>query len=472
MDITAQLRVLLGTEAVLSAPDDVAPYLVDHRRLYQGKALAVCQPVDVAGVAKLLAWCNESAIAVVPQGGNTGYCGGATPDESGSQIVLSMRRLNRIRRVDAAGFSLTVEAGCLLAQVQAAAAEVQRLFPLSLGSEGSCQIGGNLATNAGGTSVLRYGMTRDLVLGLEVVLADGRVLSSLSPLRKDNTGYDLNGLFIGSEGSLGVITAACLKLFPADRSVATAWVAIADPQAAIALLGRLREASGDRCSSFELVPQVALDLVLQHIPGARHPGTAAAPWYLLVELTSPGDDDLDTVLGEALAAALEQGLAVDAVVANSGAQRDNLWRLRESVPAAQRVVGGSLKHDVAVPIAALPQFIAQGSQLAQSLVPEGFLVAYGHVGDGNLHFNMSQRPGTDPAAFAAREPTLKRAIHDLAASLDGSFSAEHGIGRLKVAELERYAPTAELQLMQAIKRGFDPKGILNPGKVLRPLTAV
>ena len=406
MDITAQLRVLLGTEAVLSAPDDVAPYLVDHRRLYQGKALAVCQPVDVAGVAKLLAWCNESAIAVVPQGGNTGYCGGATPDESGSQIVLSMRRLNRIRRVDAAGFSLTVEAGCLLAQVQAAAAEVQRLFPLSLGSEGSCQIGGNLATNAGGTSVLRYGMTRDLVLGLEVVLADGRVLSSLSPLRKDNTGYDLKGLFIGSEGSLGVITAACLKLFPADRSVATAWVAIADPQAAIALLGRLREASGDRCSSFELVPQVALDLVLQQIPGARHPGTAAAPWYLLVELTSPGDDDLDTVLGEALAAALEQGLAVDAVVANSGAQRDNLWRLRESVPAAQRVVGGSLKHDVAVPIAALPQFIAQGSQLAQSLVPEGFLVAYGHVGDGNLHFNMSQRPGTDPAAFAAREPTL------------------------------------------------------------------
>lgn len=467
MDITARLRGLLGPEAVLSAPDDVAPFLVDHRRLYQGKALAVCQPADVEGVAALLAWCNDSAIAVVPQGGNTGYCGGATPDESGRQLVLSLRRLNRIRKVDAAGFSLTVEAGCLLATVQAAARDMQRLFPLSLGSEGSCQIGGNLATNAGGTSVLRYGMTRDLVLGLEVVLADGRVLSSLSPLRKDNTGYDLKGLFIGSEGSLGIITAACLKLFPADRSVATAWVAIPDPQAAIRLLGCLRTASGDRCSSFELVPQVALDLVLQHVPGTRHPGTSTAPWYLLVELSSPADDELDNVLGQALAAAIEQGLALDAVVAQSGAQRDNLWRLRESVPAAQRVVGGSLKHDVSVPIAALPEFIDQGSQLAQTLVPEGFLVAYGHVGDGNLHFNVSQRPGSDAFAFAAREPVLKRALHDLAARLDGSFSAEHGIGRLKVAELERYAPAAELQLMQAIKRSFDPKGILNPGKVLR-----
>ena len=467
MDITARLRVLLGPEAVLSAPDDVAPYLVDHRRLYQGKTLAVCQPADVAGVSRLLAWCNEARIAVVPQGGNTGYCGGATPDESGQQLVLSLRRLNKVRAVDASGFSLTVEAGCLLAQVQAAAAEVQRLFPLSLGSEGSCQIGGNLATNAGGTSVLRYGMTRDLVLGLEVVLADGSVLSSLSPLRKDNTGYDLKGLFIGSEGTLGIITAACLKLFPADRSVATAWVAIADPQDAISLLGRLRAASGDRCSSFELVPQVALDLVLQHVPGTRSPGTAAAPWYLLVELTSPADDDLETLLNEALAAAIDSGLALDAVVAQNSTQRDNLWRLRESVPAAQRVVGHSLKHDISVPIAALPQFITAGSHLAHTLAPEGFLVGYGHVGDGNLHFNLSQRPGTDSAAFAAREPALKRAIHDLVASLGGSFSAEHGIGQLKVGELERYAPAAELLLMQRIKHSFDPNGILNPGKVLR-----
>jgi D-lactate dehydrogenase (cytochrome) len=470
VDFIGRLVQLLGRDAVLSTPADVAPYLEDFRGLYHGATPAVVAPATTADVARLLAWCNDSSIAVVPQGGNTGYCGGATPDASGRQLVLSLRRLNRIRAVDAANFSLTAEAGCVLAQLQAAADQAGRYFPLSLGSEGSCQIGGNLATNAGGTAVLRYGMARDLTLGLEVVLADGSVLSSLAPLRKDNTGYDLKGLFIGSEGTLGVITAACLKLFPQPRAVATAWISVATPAAAIALLGRLREASGDRVSSCELVPQAALDLVLRHIDGARDPATTASPWYLLVELASSAVDNLDELLERVLDDAISAGLASDAALAQSEQQRAALWRLRESVPEAQRKAGGSLKHDISVPITALPAFIERGAALVAKLAPEGFLVAYGHVGDGNLHFNVNQLPGADRAAFLAREAPLKRAVHDLVAELDGSFSAEHGIGRLKVQELERYAQPQELELMRRIKHALDPRGIMNPGKVLRQAT--
>ncbi|MEN9705048.1 MAG: hypothetical protein RLZZ393_927 [Pseudomonadota bacterium] len=467
MDLVARLQALVGSDAVQTDPDLIASALVDHRRLYRGASAAVVAPADTAGVSKLLAFCNEHGIAVVPQGGNTGYCGAATPDESGRQLVLSLRRLDRIRRIDADNFSLVAEAGCTLATVQAAAESAGRLFPLSLGSEGSCQIGGNLGTNAGGTAVLRYGMTRDLVFGLEVVLADGSVLSSLSSLRKDNTGYDLKGLFVGSEGTLGVITAACLKLFPAPRGVATAWVSIPDPSAAITLLSCLREASGDRVSTFELVPQVALDLVLRLVPGARDPCTSRAPWYLLVEVTSSADEDLATLVEGALADAIEQGLATDAALAQSGAQREDFWRLREAVPEAQRRAGGSLKHDISVPVSSLPDFIERGSALVRELAPEGYLVAYGHVGDGNLHFNLNQHAGAETGAFLSRELPLKRAVHDLVAEFGGSFSAEHGIGRLKVGELERYAQPEELALMRRIKQALDPRGILNPGKVLR-----
>jgi len=464
----ATLSELLGAGNLLTAADDIAPYLVDHRHLYQGRALAVALPRTVEQISRLLAWCNEQGVGVVPHGGNTGYCGGATPDESGKQIVLSLARLNRIRSVDPLNYSLVVEAGCLLADVQKAAEEAERLFPLSLGSEGSCQIGGNLSTNAGGTAVLRYGMMRDLVLGLEVVLADGRVLSSLTALRKDNTGYDIRSLFLGAEGTLGVITAASLKLFPAINATATAFAAVPDVQSAVDLLSDLRHASGERVSTFELIPRIGVDLTLQHIPDISDPLDQPYDWYVLCELTSSrAADGLDAVLEDALTEALEQGVVLTAAIAQNERERAMFWKLRETIPEAQRRDGASLKHDISLPITALPEFVEQAGQWVHDHVPEGRLVAYGHVGDGNLHFNLNQAPGTDAAAFLARADFVKRAIHDLVRDFNGSFSAEHGIGRLKVAELERYASPVELSLMRAVKQAFDPKGILNPGKVLR-----
>jgi D-lactate dehydrogenase (cytochrome) len=466
MQVPRKLSELIGDDAVLTAPADLAPYLTDHRNLYRGAAAAVVLPRDTIQVSRVLAFCSEQRIAVVPQGGNTGYCGGATPDTSGLSIVLALGRMNRIRSVDAANFALVAEAGCTLAAVQEAAAQADRMFPLSLGSEGSCQIGGNLATNAGGTAVLRYGMTRELVLGLEAVLADGSVISQLAPLRKDNTGYDLKSLLVGSEGTLGVITAASLKLFPKPRATATAWIGIPSPAAAIELLGRLRTASDDRLTTLELVPDVALALVLEHIDAARNPGITPSPWYLLVELTSSSADDLEKPLTDALAAASTAGLITDAAIAASGSQREEFWRLRESVPEAQRKAGGSLKHDISVPVASLPAFVDEGAALVARLAPEGYLVAYGHAGDGNLHFNVNQRAGTDREKFLAREAPLKRAVHDLVAKYQGSFSAEHGIGQLKVEELRRYAQPAELAAMHRIKQALDPHHIMNPGKVL------
>jgi FAD/FMN-containing dehydrogenase len=467
------LERILGSQGVLSgeAPQsraDIEPYLSDHRRLYHGRALAVVLPRTVAEVTALLAFCHGARLGVVAQGGNTGYCGGATPDESGRQIVVSLSRLNRIRRLDPLDYSVVAEAGCVLARLQQAADEAQRFFPLSLGSEGTCQLGGNLSTNAGGVHVLRYGMMRDLVLGLEVALADGRLLSSLGTLRKDNTGYDVKSLFLGAEGTLGIITAASLKLFPKLRAFAAALAAVPEPQAAVALLARLREASGDRVSSFELIPRIAVDLTTRHIPGVRDPLAAPHPWYVLCELTSPcAADPLEDLLERSLAAALEEKLVLDAAVARSERDRAAFWKLRETIPEAQRLDGGSLKHDISVPVAAIPDFIARGSRWIADHVPDGRLVAYGHVGDGNLHFNLNQAPGADRAAFLAREEPVKRAIHDLVRDFGGSFSAEHGIGRLKVGELERYAPPVELDLMRAIKQVLDPNGILNPGKVLR-----
>ncbi len=465
MDLPRRLSELAGEDAVLTAPADLAPYLTDHRRLYRGAAAAVVLPSDTGQVSRVLAFCNSTRVPVVPQGGNTGYVGGATPLDPNA-VVLALGRMNRIRSVDAASFALVAEAGCTLAAVQSAAANADRLFPLRLGSEGSCQIGGNLATNAGGTAVLRYGMMRQLAYGLEAVLADGSVISQLTPLPKDNTGYDFTQLLIGSEGTLGVITAACLKLFPRPRTAATAWVAIPSPSAALELLARLREASDDKLSTLELVPEAALQLVLKHIDAARDPGLAPSPWYLLVELTSSNTQDLDALLTRTLTSAVAAGLATDAAIATSETQRENFWRLRESVPEAQRKAGGSLKHDISVPLASLPRFIEAGAAMVARLAPEGFLVAYGHAGDGNLHFNVNQCEGAEAASFAARASPLRRAIHDLVAQFGGSFSAEHGIGKLKIDELRRYAQPAELAAMHRIKQALDPHGILNPGKLL------
>ena len=462
-----ELRAVVGGGAWLDSPEDTAPFLADFRRLYRGATPLVLLPRSVDEVARILGICDREQVAVVPHGGNTSYCGGATPDETGSQVVLCLRRLNRIRQIDAANYSMIVEAGCTLAETQAAAREADRLFPLSLGSEGTAQIGGNLSTNAGGTAVLRYGMMRDLVLGLEVVLADGRVLQSLKSLRKDNTGYDVKSLFVGAEGTLGIITAACLKLFPQPADTATALVGIDTPQQALDLLARLRTAAGDQVTSFELIPRLGVELTVKHVPGVADPLSQNAPWYLLIELSSPNpQQSLLTLLATALEDAAARGGIQDAMIAGSIAQAQAMWKLRESVPEAQRRHGASLKHDVSVPVSAIPALIEEGSALARRLAPEGDVISYGHAGDGNLHFNVSQKTGADIKSFMARGPVLELAMFDLVESLGGSISAEHGIGRLKAAEFARRADPVELAVMRELKRALDPKGILNPGKVL------
>jgi FAD/FMN-containing dehydrogenase len=468
-ELRSTLRTVLGPQGLLTEPGDLAPYLSDHRRLYQGAALGVALPCTVAEVSRVLALCDAQRIGVVPHGGNTGYCGGATPDGSGRQLVVALSRLNRIRSVDPANDSLVAEAGCTLAQVQAAAAQAERLFPLSLGSEGSCQLGGNLSTNAGGTSVLRYGMARDLVLGLEVVLADGRVLELLSALRKDNTGYDVKSLFMGAEGTLGIITAASVKLFPKVRERATAFVAVADVAAAIALLARMRSASSDRVNSFELLPRAALELVLRHIPGTTDPLGSPYPWYVLCELSgSATGDGLQMLLQDCLAGALDAGAILDATIATGGREREALWKIRGSVPEAQRREGAGVKHDISVPVGRLAEFMAVAVPWVGAHVPEGRLIAYGHAGDGNLHFNISALNAAAAPALLARTEAVRRAIHDLVAGFGGSFSAEHGVGLLKVDELERYTSPVELSVMRAIKQVLDPNNTMNPGKVLRP----
>jgi len=462
-----RIRRVLGPAGCLDAPADVAPYLVDFRGLYRGATPLVARPATTAEVAAVLAICNELGVGVVPHGGNTSYCGGATPGAGGEEIVLSLRRMSRVREVDADNYSITVEAGCLLAEVRAAAESAGRFFPLSLGSEGSCQIGGNLSTNAGGLNALRYGVTRELALGLEVVLADGRVIDGLTSLRKDNTGYDLRDLFIGAEGTLGVITAASLKLFPRPRTVETAFLAVPDLAAAVQLLARLREATGDLVTSFEFLPRIAVELVTRHIPGVSDPLDRPHDAYVLCEAsTSREDPALRGLLEATLEQAMAEGLVLDAVLAESLAQREALWKLRESVPEAQRAEGASIKHDISVPVAALPRFMAEGTAAVLAIVPAGRMVAYGHVGDGNLHFNVSVPARGDPDAFMALAPAIHDAVHAIVRRFRGSISAEHGIGRLKRAALARHKGAVDLDVMRAIKAVLDPKGILNPGKVL------
>jgi len=465
-DLLASLRATAGPGVLLENATAAEAMQVDQLRRFTGRALAVALPRSVDEVARLLSWCHAQRVGVVPQGGNTGYCGGATPDASGTQLLLGLARLDRVRELDAANYALTVEAGCTLARVQQAAAEAGRCFPLELGSAGSCQIGGNLATNAGGLNVLRFGMARELTLGIEAVLPDGRVLQRLRSLRKDNSGYDLRDLLIGSEGTLAVITAATLRLWPPLRAAATALVALTDVAAAVALLERLRAAAGERLNSFELLPRSALELAWRHLEVQADPFAARAPWYVLCELRSFAPEPLDELLAATLTAAGTDGLVRETVLCASERQRAALWRLRERIPEAQRHAGPSLKHDIAVPVARLPDFVATASAWVARAVPAATLVAYGHAGDGNLHFNLSFTGGTPAAEVAALAEDVRRAIHDLAIAHGGSFSAEHGIGQSKVGELRRYGSAVELDLMRALKRGFDPHGIMNPGKVL------
>jgi len=462
------LKSLLGPGGWLDAASDRAPFETDFRGLHHGATPLVALPGTTAAVSALVAFCAREKIAIVPQGGNTGYCGGATPRPAGNEIVVSLRRLRKIRNVDAVNDSLTAEAGCVLADLQAAAAAVNRLLPMSIGSEGSATLGGIVSTNAGGTAVLRYGMMRSLVLGLEVVLPDGRVLDQLTALRKDNTGYDVKQLFIGAEGTLGVVTAATLRLFPRPLATATAFAALASPADALALLSRLREALGDAVTTFELVPRIALELVCRHVPGSRDPFSGPHAWYALAEATVAADDaGFPERFAAALGRAAEDGVLRDAAIASSAGERDALWRLRETIPEAQGREGASLKHDVSVEPAKLPDFIEAGRALLGRLAPGARLVAYGHLGDGNLHYNLSEPAGGDGGVLAARSEEIRRAVHDLVSAHGGSISAEHGIGLSKVGELERYEDPAALDLMRAIKRAIDPDNLMNPGKVLR-----
>lgn len=458
----------VGPAGLLTDSAAMAPYLTDWRGRYHGSARAVVRPANVADVAAVVRACAAAGVPIVPQGGNTGLCGGATPLPDGRALVISLGRLNRIRAIDTDNNTICAEAGCTLAAVQAAAAEAGRLFPLSLASEGSCEVGGNLSTNAGGVQVLRYGNARELALGLEVVLADGRIWDGLRGLRKDNTGYDLKHLFIGAEGTLGIITAAVLKLFPAIRTRATAWVAVSDPASAVMLLGRLREACGERVTAFEIVGGSALELVLAHIPGARAPLVEPAQWSVLIELSDAASAAaLDAALEQVLAAAIEDGLVSDAAVAGSLAQAKALWALRENISEAQRIEGISIKHDVSVPVSRIPEFLDRAGRALAAVWPDVRVVAFGHIGDGNLHYNLSKPVAGENAAFIARTAEVNRIVHDLVAGLGGSISAEHGLGQLKRDEILVYKSALEIELMQAVKCALDPKGLMNPGKVLQ-----
>jgi len=466
-DLLRRLAGIVGASHVLTEADDVAPFLVDHRGRYNGQALAVVKPESTSEVAAVVRACVDTGVAIVPQGGNTGLCGGATPLLDGDSVVIILSRMNRIRDLDAASDTICVEAGCKLATVQLAAAAAGRFFPLSLASGGSCEIGGNLSTNAGGVQVLRYGNMRDLTLGLEVVLPDGRVWNGLRGLRKDNTGYDLKQLFIGAEGTLGIITAAVLKLFPAPRSRATAWAAVPDPRAAVALLARFRSACGDRLTAFELIGRPMLDLVLKHMPDCREPLPSRAEWSVLVELSdTAAEAPLAALLEQTLQAANESGEATDAVFASSLAQADDLWALRENANEAQRLEGIGIKHDVSLPTSRIAEFIARSGEALRRWRPDAHVVVFGHIGDGNLHHSVFLPPTVTGDAFAACEFEANRIVYDLIDELGGSISAEHGLGQLRREDNARYKDALEIELMTSIKRLFDPHALMNPGKVL------
>jgi FAD/FMN-containing dehydrogenase len=463
-DLLARFRQIVGDTYAITDPLAQEPYLIEMRGLYRGQTPLVLRPGSVAEVAAILTLANETRTAIVPQGGNTGLVGGQVPEAG--EVVVSLTRLDRIREIDPLSNTMTCEAGVVLAKAHDAAAAADRLFPLSLGAEGSCVIGGNISTNAGGTAVLAYGNTRELVLGLEVVLADGRTWNGLSKLKKDNTGYDLKNLFIGAEGTLGIVTAAVLKLFPRPRAVETAFIGVPSPQAALELFGLASERAGGTITSFELMPRIGIEFAVRHGPGCRDPLATPHPWYVLIELSAQAREGLSAVMEDLLATGAERGLVIDATIASSLEQTKAFWHLRAMMSDVQKAEGGSIKHDVSVPVAAVPDFIAQASAAVAAMVPGCRPVPFGHLGDGNIHFNVSQPIGADKDAYLARWAEMNTLVHGIVGKFGGSISAEHGIGRLKRDLLPGVKDPVGLDLMRTLKRTLDPNGILNPGKVL------
>ncbi len=457
----------VGEKGLVTDPGEMAPHLEELRGRYRGAALALVKPASTAEVAEVIRLAAAAKMPIVPQGGNTGLVGGQVPPEHGRALLVNLSRMNRVRSLDPVDNTITVEAGCLLASVQAAAAEAERLFPLSLAAEGSCQIGGNLSTNAGGIHVLRYGNMRELVLGLEVVLPDGRVWDGLRRLRKDNTGYDLKQLFIGAEGTLGIITAAVLRLFPAPVQKATAFIGLTQVEHAMAILERARAVAGDQLDCVELMPRLGLEFTLRHIPDTTDPLGNPHPWYLLLELASgKAGDHLAETLEALLAEAYDDGLIGDAALAASAAHRAAFWRLREGISEAQKPEGGSIKHDISVPVSRIPEFFARAIPLVEEMIPGVRPVPFGHLGDGNLHFNLTQPAGGDREAFLDQWEDVNRAVHELVVEMGGSISAEHGIGRMKVEELKHFKSAVEIELMARVKGALDPDNLMNPGKVI------
>ena len=452
-DFLGSLAAIVGENNVLTGESDTAPYTTDWRRQYRGAAVGVVRPATAAEVSGVVRLCAEARVAIVPQGGNTGLSGASVPTGKQREIVLSLARMNRIRELDTLNDTLTAEAGCVLADIQRAAGDAGRLFALSLGAEGSCQIGGNLSTNAGGVNVLRYGNTRDQVLGIEAVLPDGRVWHGLRGLRKDNSGYDLKQLFIGAEGTLGVITAAVLKLHPQPTASATAWVAVESPQRAVELLSHVRNTCGNRLTAFELLSRTCANAVFSHRTEIRDP-LPSGSWHVLVELADSGTGD---ALNQLLERALDTGLAANAVVAKNDSESRALWSIRHAVPEAQFA---NVKHDISVAISKVPEFIERAGAALKAAFPGAPIYCFGHVGDGNLHYNVGD------ATLLARRDEVNRIVYDAVAALEGSISAEHGLGQLKREEITRHKDPLELELMRAVKQALDPQGLMNPGKVL------
>ncbi|MBS0337830.1 MAG: FAD-binding oxidoreductase [Proteobacteria bacterium] len=462
------LASVVGAQHVLTAPDDVAPFFTDWRRVFPGSGLAAVRPANTEEVSRVVALCAQHGVAIVPQAGNTSLCGGSVPRAAATgrvaEIVLSVARLNRIRSMDPLNDTMTVEAGCILQNLQQAADAQDRLFPLSLAAEGSCQVGGNLSTNAGGVGVLRYGNARDLVLGLEVVLPDGRVWDGLKALRKDNTGYDLKHLFMGAEGTLGIITAAVLKLFPKPSASATAWIAVESPQKAVELLAALRGLMGDRLTAFELISRVCLDSVIKCKPSIPDPLRERHPWYVLCELTDGGTQAaLNERAESALMECTERGILIDVALAQSEAQANALWAIRETIPEAQFT---NVKHDVSVPVSSIPRMVEEGMADLARAFPGCVGYIFGHIGDGNLHYNIGMGDEAGTREFMQNIKAVNEIVYAVVERLGGSISAEHGVGQLKRIAIKARKPAVEIELMQRVKDALDPQGIMNPGKVL------